>query len=1470
MKESEYKNVESKLAEYKAQKGDTLWAIASKLLRQEHNDAKPTARQIVDEVNKIAHANNMRDKNKLKVGETIVLPSLAIDHGSTNDMQSSATNVKDSGKTDGTADAKGEVKADATADGKTENKKEGKENEQKNDAATKGNAPTDNQQQHEISENSESQAAQQQIQAIPKKGFNGVLSSPDNKSTYVLTENRLYDSTGNLLGTIDGAGKIKLSKDGSTEALNSFRPGWKFEGQEDGKYRSFELRQNICNGKIFVPDQSGKPVAHDVRMGVVIDKNTGEQLGTIIPPTENRNGMLSNGEIINSLSKQRIPFDAINGLVFDLKTLGDAGVEGSHLQGICLHESNSNGKIFNARRAVELQDRLASRVNDKIQSMNVGFHPIDWISGNSDATLKMYQSELGSSAANKASLQKILQTGEIDPSKLNSLIAITESLNPPAAQNAEINKQASDTKSEAISDLVAPAKLEIPRISSSNVTEINGRLRVNADVFVIKDGRLYRTCSNAGNCTEESEPCGALLPGYGMMLNGQNPVDLSQQARVLMEFSIGSSEKHQLIGLGAPRHTDCIGFSDGGLVDVQDLFREAKQAKALADNSLKDYVDNKTWATGWITDPIIGHRQEMLRGFSHDVSLQTNALEKSSSELFNKGFDPSIVSNFRLDNYTKSTQLLMHGIGATAASSSELSVEAKQSQKIANDAIVMTAITVATAGIGASLNAAVSAGKIGVYSGYAAEIGASTLAGGSISMFGRMSNNSNDFNNFKAGMWEGAAMASASVGARMFGQFNQLNNMRTALNTAQAARSLEQQAILNCALGRMVQSGRSTVEIAAVFGAYKLASAGVQSYAFAKSAALREPGAEALTAKTLALSTAFFLAGELGRYSVSRATGCFGLSSKSFANAALSDMGMAYSNASSAALTQAIECEKMRIAKDLGKEPSQLSMQELSDNIDYAKVADQMNQSGAIAVVSAPFMTALSHQMVHMADRRFNKTQSLPQLLLTGHVPEEMPNVSPELDSHQFLPGDKVHVNGNEKIVVALDETDSNRILIRHNADSDRPIDQKQVTEGELLTQFGKMQVGTLTVHYSLNEPGGKVWVEERRIGDNKINLLERPDLQVVDKDHVIPLLVQSPNKTVLLDLGLPNKDLNQFEKTAPQDKSEVPGVMMAKKLPSRQAINQSNEYARNHEFSGKLKDGFANAGQHKFVNRKGEFNSRTRPATVVDRANDPVLRFVIEEARTKFGDLAPKERAEALTKYAKELLTPESMRNNNEKPLDNWYSMFNHEQRGNRVLLGEFIRQGKGVCSQQALLLKVLCDELDLPATLVRGNGGGGRDNLNHAWTLIDIGAGPRVYDPRQRIYGADPASVHRQGKEIVRLLGQPSPTPADLNLGTGQRINYQDTSGWKVESIDENTGKIVILHDAIKCLSPELFEKYNQCKAQQAKPGDYFNILRSDNTVESAWCFDGFNQDGSMCFSKVDAVREEVTAADLITSGV
>lgn len=197
--------------------------------------------------------------------------------------------------------------------------------------------------------------------------------------------------------------------------------------------------------------------------------------------------------------------------------------------------------------------------------------------------------------------------------------------------------------------------------------------------------------------------------------------------------------------------------------------------------------------------------------------------------------------------------------------------------------------------------------------------------------------------------------------------------------------------------------------------------------------------------------------------------------------------------------------------------------------------------------------------------------------------------------------------------------------------------------------------------------------------------------------------------------------------------------------VPSTEAIAQSNAFAIGVEQCEPLKEGWQHRGFKVIIDERGKFCQDYSSSLVVDRAHDPVLQGIIKQARERFGTLPDRQKAEALCRFAHDLFSPEGM---DDDELSDWDDSFGNQHRGERLLLGEYILQGKGVCEEKATLLKVLADALGLHATLVFGFD----DTTGHVWTTIRIDGKGLIYDPTQGIIAGSPkdAPSHKTPREL------------------------------------------------------------------------------------------------------------------------
>jgi YD repeat-containing protein len=246
--------------------------------------------------------------------------------------------------------------------------------------------------------------------------------------------------------------------------------------------------------------------------------------------------------------------------------------------------------------------------------------------------------------------------------------------------------------------------------------------------------------------------------------------------------------------------------------------------------------------------------------------------------------------------------------------------------------------------------------------------------------------------------------------------------------------------------------------------------------------------------------------------------------------------------------------------------------------------------------------------------------------------------------------------------------------------------------------------------------------------------------------------------------------------------------------------VRQSNQFATAQEISEPLLDGFAAAGKKVTFNEStgrldDEFAAmfdrapnRRRHLLTVDREQDAVLSAVILQAKERFGgrdsngsfkrlDVQdPTYRSQAistaaqLTDYVHGLLNTQGWSGNQLDDFINGKNGFSRQSYKDRVLLGEYIKQGKGVCLQQAILMKVLCDELGIQADLVRGAGLRSSPNaINHAWVELRFPGeqSTYVFDPRNnhvkgKPYGDQLIGFHKRGSEVLAALDQAAQAPA------------------------------------------------------------------------------------------------------------
>ena len=296
-------------------------------------------------------------------------------------------------------------------------------------------------------------------------------------------------------------------------------------------------------------------------------------------------------------------------------------------------------------------------------------------------------------------------------------------------------------------------------------------------------------------------------------------------------------------------------------------------------------------------------------------------------------------------------------------------------------------------------------------------------------------------------------------------------------------------------------------------------------------------------------------------------------------------------------------------------------------------------------------------------------------------------------------------------------------------------------------------------------------------------------------------------------------------------------------------ALAQSNDYATRHEFSGKLEDGFRSAGQLRQFSADGTFSATDRAATVVDRSQDPKLRNIIEDAKTQFSDLPPRERAQALAEYVNKLMGPAD---GNERALDQRYRQLMQDNAGKSMLLSDFL--GTGACTQRALLLKVLADETGLDSSIVRGNGG------THVWNTFrfpESKGKSEIFDTRGGIYGVESSPLLKPNTP-----GDNVANASDFVAGQNVVVNGKD---WQISGYNTQDGRINLSRSEQITARPEDLQASNPNASLDI--GSKY-LVKSANGKQEEYALQGKNPDGSLILARsenISMARKELAESVL-----
>ncbi|HEY9679689.1 MAG TPA: FHA domain-containing protein [Drouetiella sp.] len=323
------------------------------------------------------------------------------------------------------------------------------------------------------------------------------------------------------------------------------------------------------------------------------------------------------------------------------------------------------------------------------------------------------------------------------------------------------------------------------------------------------------------------------------------------------------------------------------------------------------------------------------------------------------------------------------------------------------------------------------------------------------------------------------------------------------------------------------------------------------------------------------------------------------------------------------------------------------------------------------------------------------------------------------------------------------------------------------------------------------------------------------------------------------------------------------------------EAVRQSNAYKDQGDIREKLQDGFQTVGGDTRVGRDGNWNDPNRPGVVIDRTQDEALRDTIAEAHARFDRYRndPKRLAEELAKFSKEKMEPKGW---NGQQIDDSYMAFRADNANKRILLGDYIEraklgEGAGVCQHQALLMKVLGDEMGLDISLTGGYlGNVGKNNIpkgfhpNHAWNELHVNGETLIYDPRNSKFGVRAEKLPQWTP--IRDFGRGENavvTPERFNVKPGDQVSHQGNN-WKITNETPSTpGNLVLRANGSRPVAPRDLEVLNP--GHPPKVGDSYQVKRTNGQIEDGWVMTGINRDGTIELHKTDAIRTEVSPRDL-----
>ncbi len=175
--------------------------------------------------------------------------------------------------------------------------------------------------------------------------------------------------------------------------------------------------------------------------------------------------------------------------------------------------------------------------------------------------------------------------------------------------------------------------------------------------------------------------------------------------------------------------------------------------------------------------------------------------------------------------------------------------------------------------------------------------------------------------------------------------------------------------------------------------------------------------------------------------------------------------------------------------------------------------------------------------------------------------------------------------------------------------------------------------------------------------------------------------------------------------------------------VASAKSVHQTNDYIDKNTigFDAKIVNGFRDAGRNAKFTKFGDIITSEREIITIDRQYDDYLNNVINYVRKNTKGLSEKKKVKCIYNLILDISEDSYISTKKSGKLAEL-------AKGRDVMLGKIFEYNAVCCRHKALMFKILCDEIGINASIVRGNmidmyGFGG-----HAWNEVKLSNGKKI----------------------------------------------------------------------------------------------------------------------------------------------